>query len=170
MHAFELDQFSMLLWTCWNHSSNTRQIEMEKRKTFDIFWCLVGMPLCWVLFREEKESGRECEGEISGATPTDPVWNRLQLLPLQFTPIPETLCGEGELVIMWIKRMHKNNCTTCYALMLMVWVKADLLWCELEQHVTSLWLLIAVCIITVLAFIWICSSLCLMLLVMSLDL
>jgi len=56
----------------------TRQAEIEKRKTSVrlLTFLMFGMPLCWMLF--SVESGRECEGEISGVMPKLSLLQQIQ--------------------------------------------------------------------------------------------
>lgn len=71
------------VWTCRNQcsqNSKKKQTEMENRKTSVrlLTFLMFGMPLCWMLFCVEKESGRECEGEISGAMPKLSLLQQIQ--------------------------------------------------------------------------------------------
>ncbi len=167
------------IWTCRNqcskNSKKNRQ-EMENRKTSArlLTFLMFGMPLCWMLFCVEKEWERMWGGVFWNdakalSSPTDPVWNRQQLLPLQFTPIPaatwETVCRERELVIMWIK-MQKNKhawhvvCIDAYysasGVNFTTWT-CDLLACSYHR------------LISVLAWTWANAGLCVMLLLLLLS-
>lgn len=85
LHRCEFDQFNMLHLDTQKPvlpklQENNRQAEMEKRKTSVrlLTFVMFGMPLCWMLFCVERESGRECEGEISGATPKLSLLQQIQ--------------------------------------------------------------------------------------------
>lgn len=164
------------VWTCRNQcsqNSKKRQTrdgkEKDISKTSDIFDVWYATVLNVVLCRE-REWERMWGGDFWNdakvlSSPTDPVWNRLQLLPLQFTPIPaatwETVCRERELVMMWINECKKTN--ACCAKVLII---VQVVWISWLEHVIYSHVLITV---SSLFWPWASSGLCVMPLLLLLS-